>query len=308
MVFLILLGIVILYLGAEGLLRGSSSFASRLNINPLVIGLTIVAFSTSSPELFVSSQAALKGQGDLSLGTIIGSNIFTIGGILSFCALFSPIPLKKQLLKFDLPVMIFASCLIAVFSLLGKVSRWAGILFILLLAVYTIAVYLVPKRSSFIQEKEITEALGQPLKTIYLDFLYMIGGLLGLIFGSHFFINGTISLAQLLGISNATIGLTVVAIGTSLPEISCSLVALRRKKFDILVGNIVGSNIFNILCVIGVSSLIQPITVIDIGFLDLAMLLFTAIILFPITQPILSRKKAILIFSIYILYIIHAFF
>jgi cation:H+ antiporter len=295
--------ILLLYIGSEALIRGGSSLALRLNIKPLVVGLTVVAFSTSSPELVVSIKAALTRHGDISAGDIIGSNIFNVAGILSFCALFKAIPLNKQILKFDLSVMFLAYFLFSVFLLTGKFSRLAGIIFVSLLIIYTLALYYISKNKTF-KEKEIIEEIEKPLKNIYFDLTFIVGGLSSLVYGAHLLVTSAIYLAKLMGINEASVALGVVAVSTSLPEVSCCLIALRRKKYDILVGNIIGSNIFNIFSVVGIASLVTPIEVVNIRLLDLGMMFLTGVFLFPFFQKksILYRSKAAILFCFYLLY------
>lgn len=300
----ILAGVLLLYFGSEALVRGASSLALRLNIKPLIIGLTVIAFCTSSPELVVSIKAVLTGHGDISAGDIIGSNIFNIAGILAFCSLFRVIPLEQHILRFDLPVMFLGYFIFSIFLLTGKISRGVGIFFIFLLIVYTLSLYFTPKRKLF-KEKEILEEIEKPLKNICLDVLFILGGLSMLIYGGHLVVTDAISLAKLIGISEASIALSVVAIGTSLPEVSCCLVALWRKKYDILVGNIIGSNIFNLFAVIGIAATIKPIYVVNIRFLDLGMMFLTGFLLFPFFQKNqnIPRIKAAFLFSSYLVYI-----
>lgn len=306
--FAFIIGIVLLYLGSEALLRGGSSLALRLKINPLIVGLTIIAFSTSSPELVVSIKATLTNHGDISVGNVIGANILNVAGILGFCALWRPIPLKNQVLKFDLPIMFLAYFLFFLFVLGGNISRWVGILFVSLLIVYTLILYFAPKRIAGKERKiakKIAEEIEQPLKNIYLDLSFILFGFLSLIYGGDLLVGGTIYLARIMGINEASIALSIVSAGTCLPEICCSLVALWRKKYDILVGNIIGSNIFNIFFVIGVAAVVDPIQIVNIRLVDLGMMFLTGIFIFPLFEKdsVFPKIKAALLLGLYFIYI-----
>lgn len=307
MVLAFVAGIFLIYLGAEILVRGGASLALRFKIPPLVIGLTVIALGTSSPELFVSLKAIFANHADISVGDIVGSNIFNTAGILSVCAIFQQLPLKNQILKFDLPITLFAYVLLSLFSFFGIIPRWAGVLFILLIIGYILAVYFFPKERTFFEKQEIeaVEEVGKPLKNVNLDFIFILGGISALIFGSNLFIEGAIHLAKLMGLDDATIGLSIVAISTSLPEVSASIVALKRKKFDLLVGNIIGSNIFNIFGVLGIASLVHPIKVSEIEIADLSMMFLTTIFLFPFFQKknTLPKIKGAVLFFGYLVYL-----
>ncbi len=298
-------GILFLYLGSEALVRGGSSLALRLNIRPLIVGLTIIAISTSSPELVVSIKAVLINHGDISIGDVVGTSIFNVAGILSFCTLFGSIPLKKQIVKFDLPVMVLAYILLSIFLMIGKIPRWAGIFFVFLIIAYILALYFHPKLKHS-KEKNVSDEITPPLKNIYLDLLFILAGLSILIYGGQLVVTSAIFFARLIGINEASIALSVVAIGTSLPEVSCCLVSLRKKKYDLLVGNIIGSNIFNIFSVIGIASTIRPIDKINIRFLDLGILFLTGTILFPFFQKKsdFSRIKGVSLILLYVAYIL----
>lgn len=280
---LILIGLILVLLGAEALVRGSSSFALRLGIPPLLIGLTIVAYGTSFPELIVSTKAALAAEGDISIGNIVGSNIFNIAMILGLSALVKPLKVKSQLVRKDTPVMIGVALLFLFFFRDFNISRMEGLLLFLGAIIYTGIIIRSAKKERLTQKTEnhLDEGLPRSLKNIWLDFSFIAAGFVLLFIGANILVDNSIVLAQILGVSQAVIGLTIVAAGTSVPELATSIVAARRNQADIAIANVVGSNIFNILAIIGFSSLIHPIQGIDIKMLDFYWMIGTSIILLP---------------------------
>lgn len=296
-------GLILLVLGGEGLVRGSSSIASRFGVSPLVIGLTIVAFGTSSPELLVSLQAVVSGNSDISLGNVVGSNIGNIGLILAVSALIRPLRVQLQIIKREIPFMIFASFLITVIIILFSVfNAIMGLLFVVTLLVY---VFVTIKDSK--KEKAIVTEIPsiQKEKKLLISFLFVLGGLLSLIIGSDLFVKGSVSVAKIFGISDLVIGLTIVAIGTSLPELVTSLVAAVKNETDIAIGNVVGSNIFNILGILGITGIAGNLSLKSINYIDLALLLLFALIILPLsrTQFVLQRWEGGLLLIIYAGYI-----
>ncbi|MCS7063918.1 MAG: calcium/sodium antiporter [Methylacidiphilales bacterium] len=288
--FYIFLGLFFLYLGGEGLIRGSSALAFRLGLSSLVIGLTVVAFGTSAPELFVSVQAALEGNENIAAGNVVGSNIFNIAFILSITALIHPLRIQLQLLRFDVPILVGVTILfLGLFGDRG-ISRWEAMILFLGIVIYTVVVIRMAKREEDKKEivKEFEEGLEKPVGTIWLDIGYVIGGLALLVGGSHFLINGASSVARYFGVSEAVIGLTIVAAGTSLPEMATNVVAALKKEPDIALGNIVGSNIFNILAIMGIAGLVVPFRASEITIFDLTTMLVFAIALLAI---VLSGKE-----------------
>jgi cation:H+ antiporter len=270
---LVLAGFVALYFGAEWLVKGSSALALRFGLPPLLVGLTVVAYGTSSPEMVVSVIASLKGEGDLAIGNIVGSNILNIGLILGLTALITPLKMEFQLLKFDTPVMIAVSGLFLWMFRDFRIDRWEGIVFAGLAVTYTVVNIILAKRTTTphveveYQEEisSITQGTGASLGKLV---LLIVGGLAVLIAGSRAFVIGASDLARMWGVSEALIGLTIVSIGTSLPELASSLIAALRKQADIAVGNIIGSNIFNILAIGGVASIVKPIHAPNISMVD----------------------------------------
>jgi cation:H+ antiporter len=270
---LVLAGFVALYYGAEWLVKGSSALALRFGLPPLLVGLTVVAYGTSSPEMVVSVIASLKGEGDLSIGNIVGSNILNIGLILGLTALITPLKMEFQLLKFDSPVMIGVSALFLWMFRDFRIDRWEGMVFVGLAITYTVVNIILAKRTTTPQVDEeyqegvsgITQGTGPSMGKLL---LLIVGGLAVLIAGSRAFVIGASDLARMWGVSEALIGLTIVSIGTSLPELASSLIAALRKQADIAVGNIIGSNIFNILAIGGVASIVKPIHAPNISMVD----------------------------------------
>ncbi len=261
----LLVSLVILYYGAEGLVSGAASLAKRIGISPLVIGLTIVSIGTSMPELVVSVKAAMSGQSAISIGNVLGSNFFNIGIILGMSALIYPLAVKRQLLKLDVPVMIFAALLFFLMFLDYKISHVEALIFILLLLSYISYLLFISKKNTTVEEEE--EEIKQT-KHWALDILFIGVGLLALVYGSDLLVVNATLIAGRLGMSEAMIGLTIVAVGTSMPELATSVVAAIKKRSDIAIGNVVGSNIFNVLLILGVAGLIQPISTPEINYVD----------------------------------------
>ena len=275
-------GGVLLYYGADFLVSGGVGIAKKLRIPNLIIGLTMVAFGTSAPELTVSIDAALRGKGDISVGNVVGSNICNIALILGLCATVKALPVNRQVLKGDLPVMTLATLALAgLLYFTGGVPRWGGLIFILMMACYLAWLFISAKQSKEMQESLEGEISGE-VQALWKSLLQFAGGLVALIFGAKYFVSGAVCAARLLSIPEAVIALTIVAIGTSLPELAASLIATKRGETDIAVGNIIGSNIWNILCIMGVSPLIKPIVLKDISHLDLAALLFISLSAIPV--------------------------
>lgn len=252
-------GLVLLVVGAEGLVRGSSRIAASLGITPLVIGLTIVAIGTSSPELAVSVMASLSGQSDIALGNVIGSNVFNVLFILGVSALIIPLVVHQQIIKMDVPILIGLSLLTWWMASDGNIQIWEGIVLILLGIAYTLLLIRMSKKEKKAIEKEYEEAFGnQPAKDkpgkIWMSLLFVAVGLAMLVLGSRWLVDGAVYIAKSLGVSDLVIGLTIIAAGTSLPEVATSIIAALRGERDIAVGNVVGSNLFNIFFILGIAA------------------------------------------------------
>ncbi|MCC7429208.1 calcium/sodium antiporter [bacterium] len=302
-------GIVLLYFGAEGLVRGGSGLALRFGIAPLVVGLTVVAFGTSSPELVVSVQAALDGKGAISIGNVVGSNIGNIALILGVASLIYPLEAQIQIIRSEIPVMIGVTVLLCVLLLDGILGKADGAILFCGILIYTgYTVYEAKKQTKGTENYE-TE-LSKNKKNVWLQIFLTVFGLALLIFGSDLFVKGAVSIAKNFGLSDAVIGLTIVAIGTSLPELATSVLASIKKESEIAIGNVVGSNIFNILGILGIAALIQPIDASEISKIDTAVMIFTAVLLFPLikTGMKLVRLEGFFLlvgYAIYIFYLIN---
>jgi len=279
----LLLGLVLLFFGGEGLVRGSAALALRLGLTPLVVGLTVVAFGTSAPELVVSVQAALDGQGAIAVGNVIGSNIFNIGLILSVTALIYPLKVQLQILRIDAPIMVGVTLLAAWLLADLRIGRAEGaLLFAGIIAYISFTVLFAKKvQPSAEVAPEFAEAAPAPRGSVWRDVLFIVGGLALLIAGSRFFVEGAVSFARSFGLSEAVIGLTIVAAGTSMPELATSVVAALKKQPDIALGNIIGSNIFNILGILGAAALAKPMIGTGIKMLDLYVAIAFALALVP---------------------------
>lgn len=297
-------GLILLVLGGEGLVRGSSALAARFGVTPLLIGLTIVAFGTSSPELVVSLQAALKGNSDISLGNIIGSNIGNIGLILGISALIMPLKVQVQIIRKEIPFMILISVLIAALILtVDSFSFVHGLIFFLMLITY-IFFAIKNSKKEVITEEIIEEYTPKKLNTV-LSIVFIIAGLAGLIFGSDLFVKGAVEVAKIFGISDLVIGLTIVAVGTSLPELVTSVIAAIKKETDIAIGNIVGSNIFNILGILGITGMVKEINLYSITYADLGVFILFAVLILPLsrTKFVLQRWEGALLLAVYAGYV-----
>lgn len=292
-------GLVLLYYGAEFLVRGGVQIAKRFQVTPLVIGLTLVAFATSAPELVVSCDAALKGMGDIALGNVIGSNICNIALILGLCAVIAPLQVNASLFKLDLPLMIGSSVLFALFCFLtGGINRIEGALFFAGIIAYVVVSIRNARRSGDVVTE--VEGDGKPL-SLGVSIVLVLLGLGFLVGGARLLVNSAVWLAELFGVSQAVIGLTIVAIGTSLPELATSVIAALKGERDIAIGNVVGSNIFNILAIMGISPLLRPIEAADIQLIDLGMMVFCTLLLYPFLRTgfVLSRKEGVCLLTVY---------
>jgi cation:H+ antiporter len=298
-------GIILLFAGAEGLVRGSSSLALKLGISPLVIGLTIVGFATSSPELVVSIRAAVIGNSEIVLGNVIGSNIANIALILGCAALIKPLRVNVDVIRKEVPILIGVSILLIIILIDGEVGFVDGIIFIAGILVYIIVSIVFAKKEKNVNAEIIYENEFQSNFKTHLLVLLILTGAVLLVFGANIFLKSAIALSKLLGMSDAVIGLTVVAIGTSLPELITSVVASIRNKADIAIGNAVGSSIFNILFILGVTAVIMPITARGIGYIDLGVMMLTAVIILPMSFRgyKINRVEGLILLFGYIIYI-----
>jgi cation:H+ antiporter len=306
---LILVSLVLLYFGAEALVKGSSSLALKLGISPLIIGLTILGFGTSSPELLVSVNASLNGSSDIALGNVIGSNIFNICFILGLSAVLCPMLVRAQILKVDSPISVLLG--FSLFYLLQDrvISRIEGIVLFSIIVLYVLLnVYLAKIEKNKLIDREFEEGIGKPEKSYFIDFVYITIGLSVLVFGSDLLVDNSVSIAKLFGVSEAIIGLTIVAAGTSTPELATSVVAALKKESDLAIGNIIGSNIYNIAAILGLSAIITPIEAVDVNFIDYAVMAGVGLVLqiFLMTKLTLERWEGavfLVIFSVYMFWL-----
>ncbi|MBF8276698.1 MAG: hypothetical protein HW390_1771 [Candidatus Brocadiaceae bacterium] len=308
-IVLLFVGLVGLYYGAEWLVTGAARFAHALHIKPVVIGLTIVAFGTSMPELVTSVIAGIKHFNDIAVGNIVGSNIANIALILGLSAIVRPLKIDMNLLNRDMPVMIGCACFLYFISWDGVLSRWEGVALFVGIVAYTFYVYIAAisgSKAAASEHPEVEELIRTAHDGLMKDVILIIVGLVALVAGAHLLVHAAVYIAKVMGISELVIGLTVIAVGTSLPELATSVVASIRKQADISVGNIVGSNIFNILAVLGVAAMIQPILVNPISLrLDMPVMLFFSIFLVPIItwKFVISRLQGLFLLSGYGVYV-----
>ncbi|MBS3933508.1 MAG: calcium/sodium antiporter [Truepera sp.] len=304
-VLLFPLGLLLLVVGAEALVRGASRLASAVGISPLVIGLTVVAYGTSAPELVVSVTAGLAGQADIALGNVVGSNIFNVLFILGLSALIAPLVVSQQLVRLDVPLMIAVSLLALLISLDGRIGRIEGILCVAGIIIYTL--FLI-RHSRKAGQGVSNHQQDQPRTSATV--LYIVGGLGLLVLGASWLVESAVTIAQLLGVSELIIGLTIVAAGTSLPEVATSIVATIRGERDIAVGNIVGSNIFNILMVLGLSGVVAPdgiyVSPAALHF-DIPIMIAVAVACLPIffTGQVIARWEGAVFLGYYIAYTLY---
>ena len=311
-ILLFIAGLVILIFGAELLVRGASRLAAAFGVSPLVIGLTIVAIGTASPEVAVSLQAALNGQGDLTLGNVLGSNIFNILFILGVTAILAPIVIAEQLIRKDAPIMLAISLLTFGLAFDGGIGFVDGAILILLLVLYTVfALRQSRSESREVQNEYAEEFAGKQshtAKNTLMNILFILAGLGLLVLGSNWLVDSAVVIAKALGVSELVIGLTIVAVGTSLPEVATSIIAALKGESDIAVGNAVGSNIFNLLGVLGIGALLAPGGISVAGQvlrLDFPVMVFVALVCLPVfyIDSRISRMEGGLLLGYYVLYI-----
>lgn len=300
-------GLALLAVGAEGLVRGSAALALRLGLTPLVIGLTIVAFGTGSPELAVGIEAALQGNSGLALGNVIGSNISNIMLILGLSALARPLQVRSEVIRREVPLMVAVTLFVGLLLLDGALSRLDGALLIIGAVAYPVLAYTLAQRDrNQAVAAQFDEALPEPTRAAWLDAALVVVGLLALLGGARLLLSGAISVAEMLGVSQLVIGLTIVALGTSFPELATSLVAALRGESDVALGNVIGSNILNILAILGVAALVQPFRVEGLRALDMAVFIGSAALLWPLLWrgSVLNRWEGALLVAGYVAYLV----
>jgi len=253
---LLVVGLVLLTFGADVLVKGASSLAGSLGISPLIIGLTVVAFGTSAPEMSVSVSSAYKGSAEIAVGNVVGSNICNVLLILGLSAIAASLVVQKQLVRFDIPIMIYGSLLVLLMSIDGQISRFDGLLLFAGIIAYTVFLIKEARRQG-VAVVEGADDIAPP-QPLWKNIILIVVGLVMLVVGSQWLVDGAVEIAKYFGLSELVIGLTIVAVGTSLPELATSVMASLKGERDIAVGNILGSNIFNIGAVLGLSGLIAP--------------------------------------------------
>lgn len=296
-------GLLCLFLGGEALVRGSVGIAKRLAMSPLLIGLTVVGFGTSTPELLVSVNAAWRGVPDIAIGNIVGSNIANIALIMGITALVWPIRVSGSTLRRDTGVMVFAALALVPVFMMGEIGRLAGAMLLSGLIGYLFWAYLMPGDAA----ENAADDSEKPKAIV--SVLWVVAGFVALIFGARFLVDGAVSIARDAGMSEAFIGLTIVAVGTSMPELATSVVAAFRRQSEIAIGNVIGSNIFNVLGIFGVTAVIKPIPVadrfvtFDLPVMIAVSLVMTALLLL---RPTIGRKTGLALLSGYVAYVILA--
>jgi cation:H+ antiporter len=306
-------GFVLLFGGGEWLVRGAVAVSRRFRLSPLLIGMTVVAWCTSAPELVVSMGAALEGRSDIAIGNIVGSNIFNVLGVLGATALIAPIVVRPSELRRDTAVMIASSVVIALVAQTGEIGAIAGAVLTAGIVAYVVISYRSELKDSKLPSAELhvheSEEIEAP-SSAWAGVGYLTGGLAALVVGSRLLIIGATDIALLFGVSEAVIGLTLVAVGTSLPELATSVVAAIRKHSDVAVGNVVGSNIFNLLGILGITSLVRPIGVAEqIARVDVWVMLAIAIALAPLLliKGRIGRAAGVVSLTLYMGYVVFLF-
>lgn len=310
----IALGLVGLFVGGNWLVRGAGRLATSFGVSPMLVGMTVVAFGTSAPELLVTASAALSGVSDIALGNVVGSNIANVGLILALAALLMPFRVEWTLIKREIPVMLLATAAMIVFAHDEIISGIEGGVLLVGMGVFLLLQFrwMQMDRAQINREvREYDEALGVVGNDIQrpIEFVFVIGGLVALVIGAQLLVGGAANAARELGVSELVIGVTLVAVGTSLPELVTTVVAAQRKQSDIAVGNVVGSNIFNILLILGITALIHPVPAIlnevSVDFLFMTLLAVLVPILLLRHQQ-MGRRRGLLLLTVYVGYIILA--
>ena len=306
-VLYLLLGFAVLFAGGELLVKGAAGLALRAKIAPMVVGLTVVSLGTSAPELFAALQAATLDKADISVGTVVGSNIANLALVLAVTVLIFPIPVERKVLKLDWPMMMLATVIFYLFGMDGELGLLNGVTFVILLVAFTSYLIIRSLRKKGPQNDDDDDSMLKNARyNWFMLGFFVIGGCVGLYFGSEWFLRGAVSIAGQFGVSDHVIGVTVVAFGTSVPELAASGIAALRRQTDISLGNLIGSNIFNILGVLGVTSIITPLGVSgQVLFRDYFWMVGVSLLLFPIVffGKKISRLNGITLLSIYILYV-----
>lgn len=297
-VVLIVVGVALVLFGADRLTEGASALARRMNVPEIIIGLTIVAAGTSAPELFVSLVSALKGTPDLAVGNVVGSNTMNAMLIVGCAAMVAPMTISRSTVKKDIPFSVGASVLLILLAVDSFLERVDGIILLLGFAVFMAYTLMQAKTGS-------TDEVQAETSPVWKNIVYLVGGLLGLVLGSNLFVDSASSVAYALDISEGVVGLTVVAGGTSLPELATSVVAARKGQSAIAIGNVIGSNVFNILLILGLTATISPMEIEGITTIDMAVMLISVALvwMFSFTRYTVERWEGAVLVGGYLVYL-----
>ena len=310
---ILVIGFVLLIKGADFFVEGSSSVAQKFNVPSLIIGMTIVAMGTSLPELAVSVTASMVGNNTLAVSNVAGSNIFNLMVVCGACALFAPLTIEKNTLLKEFPFSIICAGLLVVLGFLGmSLGRVDGIIFLVIFIVYLFWMIRSAKQARNAGDKleeEEEEFIQEEIKILpmWKCLLFIVGGMIAIKFGGDFVVDGASAIAAGFGLSQTLIGLTIVALGTSLPELVTSIVAARKDEVDMALGNVIGSNIFNILLILGVAAAISPITFLTENIIDIVILIVMSLVvwIFAWTSKEINRKEGIMMLLMYAVYMVY---
>lgn len=310
---ILVIGFVLLIKGADFFVEGSSSVAKKFNVPSLIIGMTIVAMGTSLPELAVSVTASMVGNNTLAVSNVAGSNIFNLMVVCGACALFTPLTIEKNTLLKEFPFSIICAGLLVVLGFLGmSLGRVDGIIFLVIFIVYLLWMIRSAKQARNAGdrlEEEEEEFIEEEIKILpmWKCLLFIVGGMIAIKFGGDFVVDGASAIAAGFGLSQTLIGLTIVALGTSLPELVTSIVAARKDEVDMALGNVIGSNIFNILLILGVAAAISPITFLMENIIDIVILIVMSLVvwIFAWTSKEINRKEGIMMLLMYAVYMVY---
>ncbi len=310
-----LFGLVLLYLGGEALVKGAVSLALKLKISTFVAGMTIVSFATSAPELLVSLGAAIKGHTDITFGNVIGSNIANIALVLGLAAVLFRLNINPQTKRISFPFLFFSSLIFGlVVYFFNGIYFWVGVAFVILLVFFIL--YLIRQsRKEYLQTAIVDDELfeKESQTSLYKSVLYLVIGIVFLKYGADYFVDGAIALAEVFSVSNRVIAVTVIAIGTSIPELATTVIAAIKKEESLAVGNLIGSNIFNILAVLGLTALIKDIPLVDVQLirtdylLMMGITIFLGVFIYLFSKNKISGKEGAFFLAVYIAYIIYTF-
>jgi cation:H+ antiporter len=307
-IILLIIGLIVLIVGGDYLVKGSSSIALRLHLSPLVVGLTIVAFGTSAPELLISIQSALKGSPDIAMGNVVGSNICNLALVLGLTAVINPVKVQTNSLRIDWPMTMGASILLFLVVREGELGAIEGVIFLIAISIYLVLIIVQSRidMKSKMRAKDGQDIPDAPNKQMWKDITFIMLGCVALYYGSEWFVSSAKDLALSLGVEERVVGLTVVALGTSLPELVTAAVASYKGETDLALGNLMGSNIFNILSILGITAIITPIHVHAVILnKDIIWMLMITLMILPlmIVRREVGRADGVVLLIVYTVYI-----